>query len=272
MKNFLKQMVERYIKHDVSQSAGQIAYFGFLSLFPFIVYMNFIIHKLHLTTGDIISVLSPIFPEEIINFITAYIDYISSQNSYGVLSIGIVSTVYLISRVIRSMEQSAQKAYGINSRRTFFGGLLVSFIVIVCIALMLVSAAMFVILSRRPVRFLLDIFGLSNMVGAILVLKWAFVIFIMLIVFSLIYRLIPNKKITFASVVPGTIFALAGFLILSSGLGVYVNFAAASSSIYGYIGTVFITLIWIYFIGVIFVLGAEINGYFDAKKENEKNT
>lgn len=265
MKPFLKSMVDRYIKHDIAQTAGQIAYFGFLSLFPFIVYMNFIIHKLHLSTGDIIAVLSPLFPEDIINFITSYVDYISAENSVGVLSIGIVSTVYLISRVIRSMEQAVSKAYGIKKRRSFLGSVTVSFIAVVCIALMLVASALFIILSRRPVKFVLELLGLSDMVGAVLVLKWAFVIFIMLIVFALVYRLIPNKKITFASVVPGTVFALVGFMVLSAGFGLYVNFAAGSSSIYGYIGTVFIALVWIYCVGVIFALGAEINGYFDQK-------
>ena len=91
-------------------------------------------------------------------------------------------------------------------------------------------------------------------------------IFLMIVVFSLIYKLIPNKKITFSSVVPGTIFAVVGFLVLSAAFGLYVSFAVGAASIYGYIGTVFVALMWIYSIGTIFILGAEINGYFDSKQ------
>ncbi len=267
VKTFIKAIVDRYSKHDVAQTAGQIAYFGFLSLFPFIVFINYVLQKLHLSAVDIAAVLNPVFPQDIVNFLTSYMDYISEQNSLGILSIGIVSTIYLASRVIRSMEQAVAKAYGITSERSFFGSVLVSGIAVICIALMLAAAAMFIVFSKRPVNFLLNLLGLSNMVGAVLVLKWAFVIFIMIMVFALIYKLLPNKKTTFLSVVPGTIFSLICFMALSVGFGWYVSFATGSSSIYGYIGTVFIALVWIYFVGVIFIIGAEINGYLDNVKE-----
>ena len=260
---FIKAMINRYGEHDVAQTAGQIAYFGFLSLFPFIVFMNFVIQKLHLSAVDIISLLSPVFPQDIINLITSYMEYISEQNSWGILSFGVISTVYLASRVIRSMEQAVDKAYGIKSGRSFISSLVVSGVTVICIGLMLVSAALFIVLSKRPVNFILNLIGLSDMIGAVLVLKWAFVIFVMLLVLALLYRIIPHKKITFASVVPGTVFALVCFMVLSAGFGLYVSFATSSASIYGYIGTVFVALMWLYFVGVIFVLGAEINGYLD---------
>ena len=264
LKTFIKAIIERYGKHDVAQTAGQIAYFGFLSLFPFIIFINFVLHKLHLSTVDIAAVLNPVFPQDIVKFLTSYMDYISDQNSLGVLSIGIVSTIYLASRVIRSMEQAVAKAYGTGDERSFIKSVLVSAVAVICIALMLAAAAMFIVFSKRPVNFLLSILGLSDMVGAVLFLKWAFVIFVMLMVFALIYKLLPNKKTTFKSVVPGTVFSLICFMVLSLGFGWYVGFAAGSSSIYGYIGTVFIALVWIYFVGVIFIIGAEINGYLDS--------
>ena len=266
LKTFIKAIIERYGKHDVAQTAGQIAYFGFLSLFPFIIFINFVLHKLHLSTVDIAAVLNPVFPQDIVKFLTSYMDYISDQNSLGVLSIGIVSTIYLASRVIRSMEQAVAKAYGTGDERSFIKSVLVSAVAVICIALMLAAAAMFIVFSKRPVNFLLSILGLSDMVGAVLFLKWAFVIFVMLMVFALIYKLLPNKKTTFKSVVPGTVFSLICFMVLSLGFGWYVGFAAGSSSIYGYIGTVFIALVWIYFVGVIFIIGAEINGYLDSVK------
>ncbi len=264
-KTFIKAMFVRYGEHDVAQTAGQIAYFGFLSLFPFIVFMNFLIQKLHLSAVDVISLLNPVFPKDIISLITSYMEYISGQNSIGILSFGIISTVYLASRVIRSMEQAVDKAYGIKSGRSFISSLAVSGVTVICIGLMLISAALFILFSKKPVDFILDILNLSDMVGAVLILKWAFVIFVMLLVLALLYRITPHKKITFASVVPGTVFALFCFMALSAGFGWYVTFATSSESIYGYIGTVFVALVWIYFVGVIFVIGAEINGYLDER-------
>lgn len=268
MKAFLKEMVDRYGRHSISQSAGQIAYFGFLSLFPFIVFMNFVIQKLHLSMGDVMGVLSPVLPEEILGFLGAYAQYISKENSVGILSLGIITTIYLMSAVIRSMETAVSKAYGIKKRRTFFKSILVSGISMVCIVIMIVAATFFIVMSKKPVRHIMEVFGLNDMVGSVLFIKWAFVIFLMIMVFAVVYKLVPNIKTTFKSVVPGTIFSVVGFVIISMGFGLYVSFAMAASSIYGYIGTVFVLLIWIYAVSVIFILGAEINGYFDGEKKS----
>lgn len=273
LKAFIKSMVVRYSEHDVAQTAGQIAYFGFLSIFPFIVFVNFILHKLNLSDVNINELLSPAVPQDIINLISSYLGYVSTQNSLGVLSIGIVSTIYLSSRVIRSMELSVTKAYGTTIERPFFSSIVISVTAIICIGLMVVVAVMFVVFGKKPLLFLLNFLGLSEMVGVVLFLKWAFVIFVMLMVFALIYRITPNKKTTFAEVVPGTMFSLVCFMILSTGFSWYFGFATTSSSIYGYIGTVFIALVWIYFVGVIFIIGAEMNAYFDSVSvENEKKT
>lgn len=265
LKTFTKAIVDRYIGHDISQTAGQIAYFGFLSLFPFIIFVNFILQKLHLSAVDIAQVLGPALPKDITEFLLSYIEYISEQNSPGVLSVGIISTIYLASRVIRSMETAVAKAYGIASERTFIGSVFVSAVAVICIGLMLAAAALLIVFSREPVHFLLNLLGLSDMVGAVLFLKWAFVVFVVLMVFAVVYKITPHKKTTFASVVPGTVFALVCFMALSWGFGLYVSFATGSDSVYGYIGTVFIALVWIYFVSVIFAVGAEINGYFDKK-------
>ena len=266
-------MVERYATHDVAQTAGQIAYFGFLSIFPFIVFVNFILHKLNLSGVNIKDLMSPAVPHDIIDLLSSYVTYVSEQNSLGVLSIGIISTIYLASRVIRSMELSVSKAYGTPTDRPFFKSIAISITAIICIGLMVVVAVMFVVFGKKPLELLLSFLSLSEMVGVILFLKWAFVIFVMLMVFALIYWITPNKKTTFAEVVPGTIFSLICFIALSSAFGWYFGYATSSSSIYGYIGTVFVALVWIYFVGVIFIIGAEMNAYFDSLTgKNEKKT
>ncbi|MFA7636267.1 MAG: YihY/virulence factor BrkB family protein [Monoglobales bacterium] len=270
---FFKSMVERYATHDVAQTAGQIAYFGFLSIFPFIVFVNFILHKLNLSGVNIKDLMSPAVPHDIIDLLSSYVTYVSEQNSLGVLSIGIISTIYLASRVIRSMELSVSKAYGTPTDRPFFKSIAISITAIICIGLMVVVAVMFVVFGKKPLELLLSFLSLSEMVGVILFLKWAFVIFVMLMVFALIYWITPNKKTTFAEVVPGTIFSLICFIALSSAFGWYFGYATSSSSIYGYIGTVFVALVWIYFVGVIFIIGAEMNAYFDSLTgKNEKKT
>ena len=69
----------------------------------------------------------------------------------------------------------------------------------------------------------------------------------------------PNTRITFRQALPGTLAAAAGWLIASIGFSFYVERAAKYSLVYGSIGAVIVLLIWLYFTGVILIMGAELN-------------
>ncbi len=266
IKEFLKDMIRRYSQHEISQTGGEIAYFGFLSLFPFIVYINFIITLLHFSSGELIGFFSSVLPEEVTDIITAYIDYISGENSAGILSIGILATIYSASKVIHAMEQAVGKAYGIKKRKTFLKNLLFSAISVMCIGLFIAATCMIVVLGREPVELLLEAFGVQNLTLSVMIFKWIVVALIMVAVFWVIYYLMPDKKVAFKSVLPGTVFAAAGVGVLSSALGLYVKFAASAANLYGYIGAIFVALIWMYFVGVIFALETRISAQIERKR------
>ena len=75
----------------------------------------------------------------------------------------------------------------------------------------------------------------------------------------MLYKFLPSKKVSFSETLPGTFFALAGFLLLTGGFSFYVNKIAPASLFYGSIGTVILFMLWTYFIAIILILGAELN-------------
>ena len=94
----VRELIDRFIQHDVGQMGGQLAYFSLLSLFPFIIYINALISSLQISGSWAIEMLSPIFPDEIVNMISSYIESISNSGSTYLLSVGIITTIYSASR------------------------------------------------------------------------------------------------------------------------------------------------------------------------------
>lgn len=82
---------------------------------------------------------------------------------------------------------------------------------------------------------------------------------IFLFVLISIYYIAPNKKLTLKSVLPGSIFTLIGWVILSFGYSIYVKFFTKYTIIYGSLGALILFMIWFWFLGIILVLGGEIN-------------
>jgi membrane protein len=60
-------------------------------------------------------------------------------------------------------------------------------------------------------------------------------------------------------VTPGAAFALIAWLLMSEGLRLYVAYMGNYNATYGSIGGVILLMLWLYFSGIVLLVGAEIN-------------
>lgn len=71
----------------------------------------------------------------------------------------------------------------------------------------------------------------------------------------------------FIDIVPGTLFAVIGWHLVSVGFSYYVS-VADYSIIYGNLGTIVILMIWMYLSSLMILIGGEVNAIIsDAKSE-----
>src|ERR1017187_6589764 len=83
-------------------------------------------------------------------------------------------------------------------------------------------------------------------------------IFIVLAVEGL-YFLAPNVKQSFASSLPGAVFSVIGWILLSDGLSLYFQKFAHLNKTYGVLGGGIALLVWLYWSSFVILLGAELN-------------
>src|SRR5690606_38463756 len=132
----------------------------------------------------------------------------------------------------------------------------------------IVVALVLPVFGKQIGFFLFSYFGLSGPFLDIWnTLRWLVSSIILFIVFTGLYWIAPNKKLTCVSVIPGAIFATVGWILTSLAFSFYVSNFGNFSATYGSIGAVIVLMIWFYLSGIIIILGGEINAVHSKMKD-----
>ena len=91
------------------------------------------------------------------------------------------------------------------------------------------------------------------------------------ILIAIIYRVIPDKEISWTDVWLGASVTGLLFMLGKFGIGLYLNFSNTGSA-YGAAGSLIVLLIWVYFSTIIFLLGAEFTHVYSKRFGSRKNT
>lgn len=253
-----KSMVKRYFEDRVARSSAELSYYMLFSLFPFIIFFNSVISSFDLSSLDIAEKLSLILPEPVVAMITDYITYTASLRSETLLYAGFFLTLYVTTRAVSSLMLSVGRAYRVTRRPTsnFFISVAIAVVLLVSIylilALILISEELFTMLAgvlSLPL-FFVKVWNL---------LRFAAAPAYLLLITTIFYKIIPIKKVRFRNALPGGLFFVVSWAVISSLFSFYVANMANYSVLYGSLGAIMILMLWFYITGVILILGGHLN-------------
>lgn len=90
----------------------------------------------------------------------------------------------------------------------------------------------------------------------LLVINLLITFFVIVILFAIIFKFLPDAKIKWKHVRSGAIFTAVLFMIGRYLIGIYIE-QTATESTYGAAGSIIVLLVWIYYSAVILYIGAE---------------
>ena len=201
-------------------------------------------------------------------------DVLQNRNG-GLLSFGIIATIWSASNGMNAIVKSLNRSYGIDETRPSFIVRLLSFVFTILIILLFAVALVLPVFGRQIGTVLFSFFGFEE--GFINIwnsIRWTISPLIIFIVLSALYWLVPNTKLTIKSVLPGALFATIGWILTSLAFSFYVSNYGNYSNTYGSIGGIIVLMLWLYFTGNILLMGGQINAVMrerqaqlDAKKK-----
>lgn len=256
-------LVDFYNSDDLTH-ASSIAYYGLLSLCPFLLIVLSLFGTATASEADRAAVLEFVlryFPRQS-NFITEQLDALrTSRLRLGVA--GTLLTLWAALGVFGAVTTAVNHAWGVEKAPNYFMHKLVSFVMMSAASLLMLLALF--IISVRPLMRATWFAEAASLVPVLTVLA-AFVsrsssTVILVVVVGLVFRFVPNTRVRFRDVWLGALVtgllwkgALAGF---SSYIGDLSRF-----SIHGSIAAVVAFLVWVYISSVIFIYGVEFTAEY----------
>lgn len=249
------------LKSDISYRAGAIAFSFFMSLFPFVLFIFNLIPYIPLDNfqEDFMQFVNDNVPPNTYDAIAGILADILVNSNQGLLSLGILLSVLLMSNGLNAILTGFQSSAHITIKRTFlrqYG---------VAIGLSLVLTIILIITISATIIFEVFIQGLATrgyLSDDVLLLRlgrFAFLIMMVLTTTSLLFKFAAKETRAAAFFSYGSVFTTVLFIITSFLFGIYVVRFAQYNQLYGSIGTLLVFMIFLWINCFILLLGFELN-------------
>jgi membrane protein len=279
IKELAKRAWRESNEDNVWGGAAQLGYYFLLALFPMLIFLMSLLGFLHGAQESIIHLLAKVMPGETMTLVNQFMQDVVAHRNGGLLSFGVLATLWAASSGVSAVMETLNVAYDVEEGRPFWRVRLTAIGLTVGLALLITGGAGLIIFADKISQWLAGMLGLgafftiaSSIVGYVLGLACMF------IGVELIYFFGPNLKQSWRWITPGAVFAAAGIVLGSFGFSVYLRVAPSNSATYGSLGAVMTLMLWLYLIGLVLLVGGEINSEIEnvarkpkTEKEPESN-
>ena len=257
-KSIMKHLYEKIKDDEITGLAAQLAYYFLLSIFPLLIFTITLLPYFPVTTEDIIRMLEAYVPKESVTLLESSLMTVMENRNGGLLSFGILATVWSASNGINAIIRALNHAYDVEESRSFIVSRSLALVLTLGMIIVVVISLLLPIFGKMILDVIFDFLGFQPSFLYTL-LRWAISIAITTFVFTMLYWLGPDRKIPLKSAWPGALFASVGWALSSLAFSFYVNTFANYSSTYGSLGGLIVLMLWFYISGFVIIVGGEIN-------------
>lgn len=253
-----KALIQRYTKDGLAQTGAELAYFFVLSLFPFLMLLNQVIAMFNYDIHNILRDFETLIPENMLTIIYSYLGTLSGSRSTGIFTFGAVSTILVASKAVQSLIRSLTKAFRVDDKLGIVR-IVISFSFTLMLILLIPISIVFSSIGRTLFERATTFLG----IGEQFIHLWPYFRFLVpfggvVLVLTILYNIIPRKGFPRKYTIFGALFATGIWVIMAVGLSYYTSNFGNYSVVYGSLGAVMIMLLFLYWSGIIIVMGGEL--------------
>lgn len=253
--------------------AAELAFYFLFALFPTLFSASSILGLVARSASNIyvalLKYLALLMPTAALGSVLTIFNETTGASSSGKFTFGLVAAIWSASVGISALQDTLNAVYKVQETRSYIKArlsaiaLTLTLTAIMSLALSaMLGSDFFASLARH--RIYDHLLALLAVV-TVRLLGWTVATAFLALSFSVIYYWAPNvqtRRWHWLSI--GGAIGIAGWLLVSLGLRVYLHFFNNYSVTYGSLGAVIILLTWFYLTGLMILLGAEINSEIEA--------
>ena len=241
-----KQVVTEFSEKNVTFMAAGIAYSAFVSLAPLLLVLLLATSAVGGGLEDrIVEIARSWIPGPIANVVADVFE--EGDGASGASVVGLVALVWGTLKIFRGLDTAFSEIYETTSENSFVDEVIDGLVVAVAILVaVLVTVGVTAVFARLE--------GTIPYIGTVTPLV---LIAGLAVAFFPMYYRFPDVDLSWRSTLPGVVFAAVGWAVFQSVFQVYLAFSGSDSR--SFFGGVIVVITWLYFSGLVLLLGAVIN-------------
>ena len=271
--SLLKQTFSEWLEDKAPQLGAALAYYTVFSLAPLVLLLlaivGFLFRKDPSGTWEKITEQMSYFLDNSAIEVVQNIAQTASHPNKSALAttIGVLLALFGASGVFGQLQDALNTIWGVkakpgNSIGTFLRARFLSFAMVAGVCFLLLVSLVFESVLKSFSQYVQTMFPGGIVIA--LVIYSIFDLAVVVLLFALIFKFLPDVKIQWRDVWIGALMTAIFFAIGKWALGLYLGSGTASSA-YGAASSLITLLLWIYYSSQILLFGAEFTQVYAAR-------
>ena len=258
---FAKALWGEIERDHVFDGAAVLAFFFLLAVFPATIFVLSILPVLsipHLQQA-MVDLLHQVLPHQAANFFDQTVGYVGSEGKHGLLTFGLIATLWSGSSGVYAMMQQLDIVCDVKERRPFWKVRAIAILLLVFFILLAIASLSLVIFAGVVQSGMASFIGWSRPLLFFFATLAGSFLRPRLLALAAAYRFAPDASTKFRFVSPGNLVAAVLIALASIGFRFYVFKFGNYSATYGSLAAIVILMLWMYMAGIALLVGSEIN-------------
>ncbi len=253
--------------------ASSISFYFLMALFPSLIVMFTLIPYLPIPglQESIMHGVRSMLPDSGYEFIQSTLENLLNTQSTGLLSIGVIMSVYYSASGVLGLLDSFNKSYAAFRKRNYLHKILVSLKITFLLIILLIVSATLIIAGKWIIPYIFSYIKIFSSLSyyTFVIVQWSVTLLCILVGISLVYYYGPATQTKWKFITPGSILASLLSILASLAFSFLMDNFSQLNKLYGSIGTLIIIMFWFYWNSLILMIGFELNASIAVNKHNK---
>ena len=258
----LREAALRLWSDDAFGLAGNVAFRALLAIFPFLIFTSSLTAFIgnRAMADDLIQFLIAIVPPALVEPIVSEVVQVMTVQRGGVLSLGILLTIWFAVGGVDGVRVGLNRAYGLRETRSAVVIFAVQVAMVMLTSLALVLVGYLLVLAPRAGSLLHAMLpGFDPASVTVSLIRYPTAAIILVAALFAAHVILPARRTRFANIWPGVAFTVIVWAVLASAFSSYLRSFASYASYYAGLAGIVAALYFMYLAALVLIFGGELN-------------
>ena len=252
----LRQLWAPFTGSPISLYAAGASFYLILSALPASAFLLALLPYLPVSQATWTHILEQTFPAPFLPIVFALLQAAAARRSAAILSLSALTALWSASKGILALMDGLNAAMSMEQKKLYILRRFTAIAYFLLLEAGLLAMLGFYVFGRQILDGCLRWFpGLSDLMHLILRLRVVYTVLPLGFLFAAVFYFFPARRLRFRFCLAGGVISAVGWIVLSLGFSIYVNYISNLNRLYGSLGVILLAAVWLHSCMVLVLCG-----------------